>query len=147
MDQSAAFDPVHSLVFLTNRVGRLLSNHIRRHAAEDMESIFPHIGVLVDLWMHDGVQQHDLAMSVIKDKGTIARSLDVLERAGLVLRTPDEQDRRKKRIFLTRKGRGMQRKLMPQALEAVRKATQGLTEEELATCRKVLAGMYRNLSR
>ena len=146
MKEEPEYAPLDSLIFLTNRVGRLLANRIRQEVEEDLEVIMPHMGVLVDLWVKDGVRQQELAVSVIKDKGTIARSLDVLERENVVVRVPDEQDRRNKRIYLTHRGRALRCRLMPHAGVALAQATGGLSDEAIDTCREVLVRMYHNLS-
>ncbi len=146
MKSSSEFAPFDSLIFLTNRVGRLLANRIRQEVEEDLEVIMPHMGVLVDLWMKDGVRQQELAVSVIKDKGTIARSLDVLEREQVVVRMPDEQDRRNKRIYLTDHGRRLRCRLLPHAGVVLAQATDGLSEEAIDICRTVLVRMYHNLN-
>ena len=74
------YNPSDSIIFLTNRVGRLLASHIRfQNESEEYARMLPHIGILVDLWEKDGVRQQDLAISLIKDKGTIARALTAME--------------------------------------------------------------------
>jgi len=146
MEKNPKFAPAHSLIFLTNRVGRLLANRIRQSVDEDMEVIMPHMGVLVDLWMQDGVRQGELAVSVIKDKGTIARSIDILERESLVVRVPDEHDRRNKRIYLTHRGREMRCRLIPHAHAVLADATTGLSTEAIALCGEVLLHMLNRLN-
>lgn len=141
------FDPLDSLIFLTNRVGRLLSNCIRGRAKlEDIDLLPTHMGVLVDLWVQDGLRQQDLALSAIKDKGTIARAIDSLERENMVVRVPDEKDKRNKRIYLTYRGRALQEKLHPHAMDTLSEATDGIPEEELRICKSVLHRMYNKLS-
>ncbi len=135
-----------SIVFLTNRVGRLLSNRIRRETGHPLLSeIFPHMGVLVDLWYKDGLRQQDLAVSAIKDKATIARSLDVLEEKQVVERQADPSDRRIKRIFLTETGRQLGAELWPAAEAVVRRSTRGIPPENMAICREVLQQIFTNL--
>lgn len=142
------FDPSDSLIFLTNRVGRLLSNCIRGRAKMENINLLPtHMGVLVDLWVQDGLRQQDLALSAIKDKGTIARAIDSLERENMVVRVPDERDKRNKRIYLTFQGRALQKKLHPHAMETLNEATEGIPEEDLRICKRVLLGMYNKLNR
>lgn len=141
-------DPHDSLVFLTNRVGRLLSNAIRKKLEDEagpqlLQST--HLGVLVDLWVQDGVRQQDLAVSTIKDKGTITRTLNILEQENLVVRVTDRTDKRNKRIYLTHKGKELKSKLMPYAHEAASGATAGITADELRVCKDVLAKLYKNL--
>jgi DNA-binding MarR family transcriptional regulator len=137
-----------SLIFLTNRVGRLLSNEVRKRLEqeEDVQDLQPHhISILVDLWLQDGVRQQDLAVSTIKDKATITRILDFLERQNLVVRVTDRVDKRNKRIYLTYEGKKMKHQLVPHAESVVHEAGKGISEEELNICRKVLVRVYNNL--
>ncbi len=137
----------HSLIFLTNRVGRLLANNVSCRLASDLTELpGTHIGVLADLWEHDGLRQQDLAISQIKDKATIARAVSAMERQNLVVRIPDENDRRNKRIFLTYQGREMKAMLLPIANCVVGEATTGIDEQDLKTCTRVLAQIYQQLT-
>jgi DNA-binding MarR family transcriptional regulator len=143
MNQSADY-PANSLVFLTNRVGRLLAHEIRQRTAVDEWGVSPqHMGILVDLWVKEGVRQQDLAVSNIKDKGTIARALQSLEAANIVIRVPDQGDKRNKLIYLTHRGKALRDQLIPEAMQTVREATAGISEQELATCQRVLWQIYQ----
>lgn len=143
MSQSADF-PANSLVFLTNRVGRLLAHEIRQRTAVDEWGVSPqHMGILVDLWVKEGVRQQDLAVSNIKDKGTIARALQSLEEANILIRIPDQEDKRNKLIYLTHRGKALRDRLMPEAMQTVKEATAGISEQELATCQRVLWQIYQ----
>jgi len=142
-----AYDPYESLIFLTNRVGRLLANQIRKESTHpDFPRLFPHMGVLVDLWMKDGVRQQDLAVATIKDKGTITRSITTMEQMNIVVRIPDAQDKRNKRIYLTHKGKELRSELLPYAEAVIESATTGIPPEEVRTCKKVLQQMYLQLN-
>lgn len=105
------------------------------------------MGVMVDLWMKDGVRQQDLAVATIKDKGTIARALAQLEQHNLLVRVPDENDKRNKRIYLTHKGKALKQELIPHAKAATEDACVGIPEEDLTTCKRVLVQMYHNLNK
>lgn len=145
--QKTSFDPSHSLLFLTNRVGRLLSNGIRQRAREENIDLLPtHLGVLVDLWVEDGLRQQDLAMAMIKDKGTIARAIDALEKMNMVVRAPDQKDKRNKRIYLTHKGKSLKERLYPHAQQTLCRAAEGISEQDLHTCKEVLRKMYFRLN-
>lgn len=142
------FNPLDSLIFLTNRVGRLLSKSIRKQLNKSDAELLPtHMGVLVDLWLKDGVRQQDLAVATIKDKGTIARALVQMEQQNLLVRIPDDHDKRNKRIYLTHKGKALKEELIPHAHAATQDACQGINEKDLAICKKVLEQMYHNLNR
>ena len=141
------YDPQDSLVFLTNRVGRLLVSHIRRALEkEGHQKLVPYMGILVDLWTGDGVRQQDLVISNIKDKGAIARGLTQLEKENLLVRIPDENDKRNKRIYLTHKGKNLQQAIMPISWKILESAQTGISKEEIKTCKKVLGQMYDNLN-
>src|SRR5690606_29490034 len=103
------------------------------------------IGVLVVLWRQDGVCGQDLAVSTIKDKGTIARAVKFMEREKLVDRVTDRADKRNKLIYLTHKGKEMKDKQEPYAGIDTQKATEGIDEEELRICKDVLVKVYKNL--
>ena len=106
----------------------------------------PHMGILADLFQQDGVRQQDLAMSSLKDKATITRSVSFLEQEGLVLRSPDPTDRRTKRIYITAKGRQVYQKILPIGHQVLTQAKQDVKAEELAVCQRVLQRMYNNLN-
>jgi len=128
-----------SLIFLTNRLGRLLANEARKRTDMEAHGLMPHhMGILADLWKKDGVRQQDLVVSIIKDKATIARALVMLEEANIVVRVPDEHDKRNKRIYLTHRGKALKQKLLPRALELEEEIAQQLDEKEYQTCLKVL---------
>lgn len=145
--EKLVYNPFDSLVFLTNRVGRLLTNTIEKRSTNILPTLKKaDMGLLVNLWMKDGVRQQDLASSIIKDKGTIARAVSRMERENLVVRVSDEQDKRIKRIYLTNKGKEMKNCLIPLASDIIAQATEELDAEEIEICKKVLIVMYNKLN-
>lgn len=138
----------HALLFLTIRLGRLITNAVHQQMPpEDQHLIGPHMGILADLAHKDGVRQQDLAITSIKDKATIARGLKALEQEGLVLRAPDPVDKRTKRIYITPKGRKTVQRVFPLAEKVLVQAQEGVADDELAICTKVLRQMYDNLNK
>lgn len=135
-----------SLIFLTNRIGRMLAHTIRKRFSEQELSLkSEHMGILSDLWQQDGIRQQDLVVSTIKNKGTIARALNFLEKENIVLRVPDKEDKRSKLIYLTHKGKQLQAKIIPVAFQAQQEITKNINPAELKTCLKVLSQIYQNL--
>jgi DNA-binding MarR family transcriptional regulator len=136
------------LLLLTIRLGRIVMGRMyNKLNKEDQHLMGPHLGVLSDLYQKDGVRQQDLAMSSFKDKATITRSLKLLEREELVLRTADPIDKRTKRIYITPKGRKVYQTILPLGQETIAEAKAGIAEDELKTCESVLQKMYNNLSK
>lgn len=104
-----------------------------------------HMAIVADLLKKDGIAQQDLAVSTIKDKGTITRGLQGLEKEGLIERQVDSKDRRNKLIFLTEKGRCLQACMNPCINKTMELATKGVKEEDIQTCIEVLHRIYSNL--
>ena len=136
----------YQLGFLTNRVGRLLKIHLMKKLGKDEFDMPGHcIGILADLWEKDGLSQQDLAISIVKDKATIARALGLLEKKNIIVRIKDEKDKRNKKIFLTYKGTQMQHKVLFWGDGVMKDAKESVTKEELDICLKVLEKIYHNL--
>lgn len=135
-------------MLLTIRLGRMVTSRMYdKLNKEDQHLMGPHLGVLSDLYQKDGVRQQDLAISSFKDKATITRSLKLLEREELVLRTADPIDKRTKRIYITPKGRKVYQAILPLGQETIAEAKAGIADADLKTCEEVLQKMYDNLSK
>ncbi len=147
MEITSPNHPLDSLIFLTKRVGKLLSLTVRDQLGNQAPEILPqHMGVLVDLWMKDGVRQVDLAVSVIKDKATITRTLNQLERMDILVRVPDQLDKRNKRIFLTYKGQALKQDILPGAQQIMDDLLRELPPQQVDVCKSVLLFLYQKLS-
>lgn len=103
--------------------------------------------ILVLLWENDGVSQQLLAERSYRDRGSITRLIDNLEKEALVERKTDKNDRRLNLIFLTEKGKEIQQKVIAIADETVQKALEGVAIEEVVMVKKVLNKIYENLEK
>lgn len=138
------YQALDSLVYLSNRIGRQLTQSIWRKLASSEMDISPHhMGVLADLWREDGLRQQDLAISLIRDKATIARMINHLETKNIVVRIDDPQDKRIKRIYLTHKGKKLKEKIIPPSKETIKELTVNIDAYELKICQKVLREIYQ----
>ena len=61
--------------------------------------------VLGPVWKNDGISQKDIAEYCGKDKTSITKIIDTLEKKNLVVRVTDQLDHRVKRVVLSQKGR------------------------------------------
>lgn len=104
-----------------------------------------HMGLLADLVENDGLRQQDLAISTIKDKGTVARGLNGLEKSNFIRREIDAEDRRQKRIYLTDKGLRMWKFAECKSRQTMKIATKDIPQEDFNTCIDVLQRVYLNL--
>ncbi|GGU42749.1 MarR family winged helix-turn-helix transcriptional regulator [Lentzea flava] len=72
------------------------------------------------------------------DKTTLMSELDKLERAGLILRVPDPNDRRVRTPVITDKGRELQKQAGDALAEVERGFRARFTDQEMAVIRKAL---------
>lgn len=63
---------------------------------------------LLALYRNDGISQEELSNQLMIDKGTTARAIDKLEKAGYVVRETNPKDKRAYNVFITNKARALQ---------------------------------------
>src|SRR5579862_3724000 len=82
--------------------------------------------VLYHLWKQDGMSQQELCHATFRDKPSITRLVDNLERLQLVKRVASENDRRINIIHLTKQAQRLQEQTMNLAEETLIDALQGV---------------------
>ena len=102
---------------------------------------------LRELWEEDGLTQGDLSSRAGMTAPTTVVAIRRMVKDGLVIRKPDDQDRRKVRIHLTEKGRRFRDELLPFAFQVNKTATEGFSEEEIRQFRSFVERMKKNLAR
>ena len=101
--------------------------------------------VLVHLWKEDGVNQQELCNKTFRDKPSITRLVDNLEKQGLVKRVAGKDDRRINYIFLTDDARNLRDKTMELANNTLMEGLDGVSDEDVEVVRRVLSQVYENL--
>lgn len=102
--------------------------------------------VLYHLWKEDGRSQQDLCNATFRDKPSITRLIDNLERGKLVKRVADEKDRRINKVYLTAEAKKLQEASMQLAEETLNEALDGVPADQIELCKQVLQKVYDNLS-
>ncbi len=100
--------------------------------------------VMLYLSGQDGVTQQQLCNAVYKDKPSMTRLIDALEREHIVERRPSDRDRRANNVHLTARGRIVKDKAQKVALITLREALAGLTMDEIRVCQSVLRRVFEN---
>ncbi len=137
----------NALGFWVHRVYQASRNEMYRAFREVRVDVTPEQwAVLIRLWERDGRSQSDLSDATFRDRPTMSRILDVLEKGGLVERRADPDDARARIIHLTRRGRELEKKLVPLVERIVRDMTRGIAHEDLVTTRATLQRMFANLA-
>jgi len=68
--------------------------------------------VLTILWYKDGISQQEIANLLNRDKTTLTRLINNMEKRNLVVRVPNRTDKRIRYIYLTHRGRKLQNELV-----------------------------------
>lgn len=101
--------------------------------------------ILAVLWEQDGCSQQLLADRSFRDRASVTRLIDNMEKDQLVERHPDPDDRRSKLIFLTPKGKNMQETIIPLVRKTVLESIKGISDKEIISLRDTLKKVYQNL--
>ena len=101
--------------------------------------------VLYHLWKEDGISQQDLCLATFRDKPSMTRLVDNLEKAGLAKRVASKTDRRKNLVLLTEKAKAMQDACYSLAAETAEEALEGINGKDIELCKIVLKKVYDNL--
>jgi MarR family transcriptional regulator, organic hydroperoxide resistance regulator len=133
-----------SLGFLLVQIIRL--HHSRTHNL--FSSVGLHRGqhpVLFMLWEKDGRTQKELAEGLQITPATITDVLQRMERIELLERRPDSEDLRVSRVYLTDKGRQLQKQVEQIFKDLEEACFQGFTFEEKVLLRRFFIQIRNNL--
>ena len=101
--------------------------------------------VLYHLWKEDGKSQQELCNRTFRDKPSITRLVDNLEKLNLVKRVSSKEDRRINMIYLTPEAHTLQEQTMILAEETLNEALQFVPPDQVEVCKAVLQIVYDNL--
>ncbi len=101
--------------------------------------------VLGPIWENEGISHKEISEYCLKDKTSVTRIIDTLEKKNLVVRVPDQLDHRVKRVVLSNKGKELFLQAIP-IMELTRdELRDGITEQDIESLRSVLTKIYNNL--
>lgn len=103
--------------------------------------------VMVPLWKEDGCSQQAIADFTHRDKPGITRLIDNLEKQGYVERRGHPGDRRQNLIFLTHKGKNIEKEIMNVVNAVTEKATKGLLEDQVMEIKNVFQLIRENIKK
>lgn len=134
-----------SLGYITGRTARALGTRVNRNFSDAGHDVTcEQWSVLVHLWRENGQNQQDLATTSCKNKTSMTRLINNMEKHGLVLRVSNKQDRRQKQVYLTKKGRNLQAKLLKIVRRTLEDAQRNISHKDIALCKDVLNRIYEN---
>lgn len=96
------------------------------------------------LWDEDGLTQRALSTRVGTMEPTTVAAIMLMEKSGFVERKRNKEDRRKINVYLTVRGRALERELLPAGITVVEVATRSLTSRELEMLLRLLGDIQKN---
>ncbi len=134
-----------SLGYIMARASRALGTRLNRNFADaGYDVTCEQWSVLVNLWQKNGQSQHDLAATTCKDKTSVTRLIDNMEKNNLVVRIPSKEDKRQKLIYLTKMGKDFRLKLLKIVKQTVKDAQKSIPVKDVGLCKSVLRQVYEN---
>lgn len=131
---------------LTGKISTTINRALlRAFAHEEVDITTEQWSVLSCLWHEDKVTQRELCDLTTKDKPSMTRLIDNLEKSKMVVRVPHSTDRRVNLIHLTQYGAGLREKVTGIVQRVVDKALTNISEDEISTSRNVLNKIIKNL--
>jgi DNA-binding MarR family transcriptional regulator len=132
--------------FITGKASTAIARRLQKKFNQAQLAItIEQWSVLYQLWKNDGLSQQELCDKTFRDKPSITRLVDNLEKLELVKRTADKTDRRKNLVMVTKKSEELQALTMQLANETLNESLEGLPPEQIELCKQALQIIYDNL--
>ena len=132
--------------FITGKASTAISRRLQKNFKQSgVEITIEQWSVLYHLWKADGMSQQQLCEATFKDKPSMTRLVDNLEKINLVKRVASKDDRRINLIFLTADAQKKKKKSMDIANQTLNEALKGVTNGQVEIAKEVLQMAYENL--
>ncbi|PJA32043.1 MAG: hypothetical protein CO187_06115 [Zetaproteobacteria bacterium CG_4_9_14_3_um_filter_53_7] len=133
---------IHHLMYAMRQT---LARHCRENGCQITAEELAVLMIISECKTEAGFTQTHIAETLAKDKAVITRLLNSLSKEGLVVRTPDADDRRVVRARLTEQGLAAVALLKPKLGELLGQVYGGISDAEFVATRDVLQRLLANL--
>lgn len=132
--------------FITGKASTAIGRRLQKNFKQaGIDITIEQWSVLYHLWKEDGQSQQQLCDATFRDKPSITRLVDNLEKLNLVKRVPSKEDRRINLIYLTAESRVLEDRTMQVANQTLNEALAGVTHGQIEIAKEVLQMVYDNL--
>ena len=133
--------------FITGMASTALARRLQKNfRLAGIEITIEQWSVLYHLWKEDGLSQQELCLRSFRDKPSITRLVDNLEKLKLVKRVSSKEDRRINLVFLSKAAKKLQEQTLSLANQTLNEALEAVSKEEIEVCKTVLQKVYDNLT-
>ncbi len=138
------FDMDRSLGFVLNKTSLLSKAHFN-HRIKPFDISPEQWSLLFRIVEKSGLTQKELSDSTYKDQANITRSIERLEKKGLLTKVPGEWDRRSVNLYPTQKAIELVEAIVPISTAFNQRLTQGFTRDESEMLLMLLKKIHENL--
>jgi len=132
--------------FITGKASTAIGRRLQKNFKQaGLDITIEQWSVLYHLWKEEGQSQQQLCDATFRDKPSITRLVDNLEKLKLVKRVPSKEDRRINLIYLTKEAIELQEKSMEVANQTLNEALKSVTNGQIEIAKEVLHTVYDNL--
>ena len=94
---------------------------------------------------NNGLTQHELAFLTNRDKASLARLLNTMEKKNLVARIPSELDHRINLIYITKHGENILKQAWPIIKDVFKQIHQGINNDEISLFINIMQRVQHNI--
>ena len=135
-----------SLGMLINSAHRAMTKRFVQNAIKSgLDISLDQWMVLGPIWQLESASQKELGEITLKDKTSITRLVDMLEKKNLVVRVEDQIDHRIKRVILTNAGKQLFFDVLPIMEKTREEVRKDISDQDIETFKKVLSSIIVNL--
>ncbi len=133
--------------FITGLASTAIARRLQKNfKQEGIEITIEQWSVLYHLWKKDGISQQELCNASFRDKPSITRLVDNLEKLNMVKRVGSPTDRRMNLIYITDQAKKLQDRTMDIAEATMNEALDGVAKADIERAKSVLQKIYDNLT-
>ena len=130
-----------------NLTGCKLKQYIAAMLRKQDVPLTPEQFLLIDLlWNQGEMSQQQLADRMQKDKNSVTKLVDAIERKGFVIRQQSSSDRRSNTIVLTEKAELLKNEAKQKGILILDNMLEGITEKELRSFLDTLHKLNSNMT-
>ena len=127
--------------------GCRLKQYIATMLRQQDVPLTPEQFMLIDLlWNQGEMSQQELADQLQKDKNSVTRLVDAIERKGFVVRRQNTSDRRSNTLVLTEQAEKLKADAKQKGISILDKMLEGISEDELRTFLTILRKLSLNMN-
>jgi Transcriptional regulators len=146
MTKEASLEFHMSMGMLINSAHRAMTKRFVQNAMKSgLDISLDQWMVLGPIWQLESASQKELGEITLKDKTSITRLVDILEKKNLVVRVEDQIDHRIKRVILTNAGKQLFFDVLPIMEKTREEVRKDISDQDIETFKKVLSNIIVNL--